>query len=94
MDALQMITGHASKQLQKFRQIGTSAGHVTANFYAFIPVGANATLTTLLDKAAGGGPHDASGYGTGTWCQNNYYPGQFIGIRVASGEVIIYFGEQ
>jgi hypothetical protein len=91
METGAMLIGHANKALQKFRQIGTSAGHVTANFYGFTPVNGDVTVTTLLDK----GSHDASAYAdNGIYYQDKFYPGQFIAIQIASGFAILYYGEQ
>jgi hypothetical protein len=87
---LKRITGHANQQMQQFQQIAT-AGKVTVNFYGFIPVGGNCTISELtnLDST------DGLGYfGVATGYQNMYYPGNFKSITLSAGAAILYLNEQ
>ena len=87
---LNMISGHANKKMQQYKQIGTAAS--TDLFHAFMPVGGNATLTTLtnLDDT------DATGYNSsGIYYQNVVYFGSFKAIKMNTGtSILLHLSDQ
>lgn len=93
---INMITGHRNRSHnQKWRQLGTTAATVTQNFYALIPVNADAVLSVLTAKGGDGTTNALTWIdnATKTFYKDKYYPGPFTTIRVSSGIVIIYFDE-
>lgn len=84
------ITGHANPgSMQQFQQIATAL--VTKNFYGFMPVNGDVTITTLTDIKGGDRTGD---FNSTTAYQNVYYPGSFASIQLSSGVAIIYLDEQ
>ena len=85
------ISGHANKQMQQYKQISTTTAQ-SVYFHAFIPVGGNATLTTLTDIAG----NDAKTYNeSGIYYQDQLYTGSFSAIAMATGtELLLYLSEQ
>ena len=84
------MSGHASSEMQKYVQIGTAA-LTDVHFYAWTPVGGNATITILNDTA--GDDRDGDNL-TGTYYEGVLYTGSFMDITLATGEAILYLGEQ
>jgi len=90
---LRKMTGRDNRQgNQQWRQLGTTAATVVANFWMAIPVNGDAVLSVLTSQGPGGAS-DALAYidsATKTFYQDVEYTGSFTQIRVTSGEVIIY----
>jgi hypothetical protein len=90
MKELRKMTGRDNLQsAQQWRQLGTTAATVTANFWMFTPVNGNAVLSVLTDRGA----TDALAYidsATKTFYEGIQYTGSFSHVRVTSGEIIIY----
>lgn len=86
---LDMMSGHANKKLAQYKQIGTVATSIL--FYAFMPVGANATLTTLTEL---GGGNAKTQNADGVYYQNVVYFGSFQAITPATGDVLLYLSDQ
>ncbi len=88
------ITGHANRtSVKKCRQINSATGELTVNFYGFMPVDGDATMTTLEARVS----TDISGTAynqTGNYFQNVYYPCEGSKIEVNAGEVLIYLDDQ
>lgn len=85
------LTGHASHGMQQYEQITTTTA-TSVYFYAFMPVNGDVTLTALTNAQDGS---SALTYNeSGNYMQNVLYPGQFSGITLLTGEVILYLGEQ
>lgn len=77
---------------QQWRQLGTTSGTVTTNFYCVKPVDGDAVLSVLTAR----GSVDALTWidsATKTFYQDVEYFGPFTAIRVASGTVLIYYSE-
>jgi len=91
---LRKMTGRDNRQgNQQWRQIGTTAATVVANFWMVTPVNGDAVLSVLTTQGPNGA-QDALAYidsATKTFYQDVEYAGSFTQIRVTSGEVIIYF---
>lgn len=84
------LTGHASRSMQQYKQISTTTAQ-SVNFYAFVPVNGDATLTSLTNIDG----TSATDYNeSGTYYDGILYTGQFSGIAVLTGEVLLYLGEQ
>ena len=76
--------------MQQYKQITTTTA-TSVNFYAFVPVGADATLTSLTNID---GTSAAAYNEDGTYYEGILYTGQFSGIQVLTGEVLLYLSEQ
>jgi len=88
-DGINKVTGHANPGMQQFQQIATALA--TKNFYGFMPINDDATLSVLTDVNGASRTGDFDGT---TVYQNVYYPGNFASIQLSAGKAIIYLNEQ
>lgn len=87
---IKRLTGHAASQMQQYRQITTTTA-TSVYFYAFMPVNGDVTLTALTNVDG----TSATGYNeSGNYYENVLYTGQFSGITLLTGEVLLYLSEQ
>ena len=90
MKDLNKVTGHAnSGGMQQFKQVATA--DTTINFYGFMPVGADATLTEILNAD---GTSALTYFDSTTVYQNVFYPGNFKNINLATGKALLFLNEQ
>lgn len=87
---LKRISGHASHVMQQYKQISTTTAQ-SVYFHAFVPVGGDATLTSLTNID---GTSALTYNESGTYYEGILYTGSFSGIELLTGEVIMYLGEQ
>ncbi len=84
------LTGHASRAMQQYKQVSTTTAQ-DVYFYAFVPVGGNVTVTSLTNIDG----TSATTYNeSGTYYEGLLYTGQFSGIELLTGEVLLYLSEQ
>lgn len=91
---LRKMTGRDNRQQNKqWRQLGTTAATVTANFWMVVPVNGNAVLSVLNSHGPNGVVNELTSIdsATKTFYQDIEYTGSYTQIRVTSGEVIIYY---
>ena len=89
--ATKMIAGMVNPGLSKWKQI-TATASLAVPVYAFIPVGGNATFTTI---EAGTGGQDMSGDNSvATYYESMLYTGSYTNLELATGTILAYLGIQ
>ena len=87
-EVMKMIAGRVPSGGSAWKQI-TATAELAEPCYAFIPVGADATFTTIESNGV-----DMSGDNPGgTYRQGIVYTGQYTRLKPATGEIICYLGK-
>jgi hypothetical protein len=87
-ELLKMIAGRVPGSGRSWKQISATA-ELAESCYAFIPVGGNATFTTIEERGAD--VSDAND--TGTFYENIVYTGRYTQLVPATGTIVCYLGK-
>ena len=83
-----MLIGRVPSGGSAWKQISATA-ELAEPCYAFIPVGADATFTTIESNGVSMAADNASG----TYYQGIVYTGQYTRLKPATGTIICYLGK-
>ena len=84
---LKMLSGHVNSGPYKWKQF-TATATLEEPVYAFVPVGGNATFTTIEANAQ----DVSSASSVPTYFENQVYPGNYTKLTLATGTVLAYLG--
>lgn len=84
---LQMLAGHVNSGLHKWKQIQATAT-LAEPVYAFIPVGGDATFTTIEANNT----DVSTANSIATYYENIVYTGNYTTLELATGTIIAYLG--
>lgn len=86
-----MMAGHVNPGLSKWKQIQATAS-LAVPVYAFIPVGGDATFTTI--EAGTGGVDMSADNAISTYYEGYVYTGSYTNLELATGTILAYLGIQ
>ena len=87
-ELLKMLVGRVPGSGPSWKQI-SATGSIAESVYAFIPVGGDATFTTIEERGADASANNSGG----TYYEGIVYTGSYTRLVLATGSIICYLGK-
>ena len=87
-ELLKMLTGRIPGSGHSWKQI-SATDSIAEPVYAFIPVGGDATFTTIQENGADASDANAGG----TYYEGQVYTGRYTLLTPATGTILCYLGK-